>query len=119
MEAFCDGDLAGAQDCLDGGGGEVSEFMHGVEARKMQRDIGTEVVAYPAGQLADLVLAVVLAGDEQVDDFEPDAGFTDDLHGLKDGVAGASGEIGIKRRGEALEVDFIGIDMGQESTKGF
>ena len=69
------GDLPGPSECRGWRVRSVQHLEVRVKSGEMERHVRTQVLHDPTGHLVDLLLGVVLAGDDQVGDLEPDVGF--------------------------------------------
>ena len=78
----------------------------GVKRREMERHVGAEPIHDPFRERADLGRAVIVAGDQQRRDLEPDAGHPlNVLQRLKDRIQLSGAEGAIEAVGEGLQVD--------------
>ena len=82
----------------------------------MHRHVGAEMLDHPAGHLVDLPLAIVLAGDDQVGDFEPDIGLVLEItQRVEHRAKLALGHGLVEILGEGFQVDICRIDIAEES----
>ena len=85
-----------------------------MEGGEMQRHVGAQVLHHPAAERLDLGGRVVLAGDEQRRDLEPDVGFVLEIdERVEHGGELARAQVLVEILGEALEVDIGGVHAEQ------
>src|SRR5437899_12222289 len=70
------GEVAGTRQCRGWRCRLVTHLPVRVEGGEMHRHVGAERCRYPAAQSVDLPLGIVLAGNQQGGDLQPDAGLS-------------------------------------------
>ena len=103
-----------------GGVGGVSSIRKsGWNAVKCIGTSVTEVLDDPGGHRVELVVGVVVAGDDQVRDLHPDVGLVDQvLEGVEDVAQVRAAEPHVELFGERLEVDVRRVDVREELDPG-
>ena len=85
----------------------------------MHRHVGTKIFHHPGGHLVDLALAVILAGDDEIGDLEPDIGLVlQILQGVEHRGELAFGDVAIEAFGKGLQVHIGGVDLLEETGAG-
>ena len=102
-----------------GVGRDIEQFILGRKAREMQRDIVPQIVFDPAGQAPDLIVAVILACDQQGDDLKPYPALVDCFHGIQNRLQMALGHLFIKFLIKAFKIHFIRIDIFKDFLQWF
>ena len=105
--------IARARVSVAGGvGGVVAHAPVGMEGGEMQRHVAAEFGGDPAAQRADFRVAVVLAGDQQRGDFQPDVGFASRARpACPARPQAAAAEVAVERLGERLQIHVRRIDV--------
>jgi len=91
-----------------------------MKGREMQRRVGAEPIHYPGALRFNFTGRVVLAGNEQGSNLEPNLGLMlQVLKRLEDGSELARAEILVKSVGEAFEVDIGGVHVPKKFDPWF
>ena len=86
-----------------------------MERGEVQRHVGAEVLDDPARHRVELVVAVVLAGDEQRRDLDPHVGLVHEVLERVEHVAEVrAADVPVEVLGERLEVDVGGVHVRVE-----
>ena len=89
----------------------VQHFPIRVECREMHRHIRPEFIMNPSTHLFDFAARIILSGDQQRGNLEPDLGFALEIdQRLQDGLELAPGDIAIKTLGECLQIHVRRVD---------
>src|SRR5262245_27165832 len=105
-------DLGGADEHAAVGVGRVGHLVVAVEAGDVPGDVAADR-RQEAGRAAQLLFAVVEAGDDQRDDLHPDAALVDHADAVQD-VLQRAAQRAVVAVVEALQVDLVGPDPGAE-----
>ncbi len=90
-----------------------------MERGEVHRHVGPEILDHPAGHGVELLVGVVVAGDDQVRDLHPDVRLVDQvLQGVEDVAQVRAAEAEVELLGERLEVDVRGVDVREELDSG-
>jgi hypothetical protein len=91
-----------------------------MEGRQVQGDIDPQVLGDPVAHAGDLVGRVVLAGDHQGGELEPDLGLALEVEqGVQHGLEVGEAELVVEALGEGLQVDVGCVHAGEEFRPGF
>ena len=86
----------------------------------MERHIGAEPVRDPFRERGDLRRAIIVAGDQQRRDLQPDTGFALDVfEGLENGFELDGAERSIETIGESLQIDVGSVITEKNSSRAF
>ena len=88
----------------------VEHPVIGVKRREMERNVRPELLDHPLRQLVELGVRVVLAGNQQRRQLEPDRGLVlEVLEGLEHRRERARADLAVESLGEGFEVDVGGV----------
>ena len=79
MQAFRQGDLARPGQRRSRRGHDIHHLVIGMERREMKRHVGSQLAHDPLRLGLDFGVGIVLAGNDQVGDLEPDVGLVLEL----------------------------------------
>ena len=113
-EAGLAADVRGLQEIFGGGvaGNVILHFVIAVEGGYVPGDVWRNL-REEFGEAAEFVGEIVEAGDEEGDDFEPEAHLVNAANAVEDG-ADASAEFMVVAVVETFEIDFVEIEMRAE-----
>jgi hypothetical protein len=90
-----------------------------MKRREVQRHVGAELGGDPFRERVDFLLRVIVAGDQERRDLEPDVGLALQVHErLEDGPEMAPRELPIELVGERLEIDVRRVHVRVELAAG-
>ena len=99
--------------------GFLQHLPVGMEGREVQRNLRAELVNEPAREPFQLARRVVLVGDQQGGDLEPDIGLLLDVdQGVEHIGQVAAAELPVEVLGEGLEVDVHRVHVAVNSSRG-
>jgi len=110
LKAFRFRDLAGARERFDRRWRQVRKFMHGPEAREVERRVFSGMVADPAAERPDVLVLVVPRRDDEIDELDPDAHFFHGEDAVQNRFQRPAGHVLVVLIGHALEVDVRTVD---------
>src|SRR5208282_3529208 len=88
----------------------VEHAVIGMKRGEMERDVRPELLDHPLRQLVELAVRVVLAGNQERRQLEPDRRFVlEVLEGLEHRRERARADLAVKSLGEGFEVDVGGV----------
>ena len=100
------------------GGGVGSRLPHvivGMEGGEMQGNVRSQLAGNPLGQRVELLIGIVLAGNEQRRDLGPDIRFVNEIfERIENGRERAGATLGVEALGEALEIDIRCVHAGEQ-----
>src|SRR5467141_933909 len=100
-------------------GRPVEHLEVGVEGREVQRHVRAELAVHPARERVDLGGRIVLAGDEERRDLQPDLRVSPQVpQGVEDRIEVAEAHAPVEVLREPLEVDVRRIDVPVELPPG-
>ena len=115
MQAVSERDGARAGKSRRRCGRMVHHLPVGMERGEVERHVGPELVEHPARELVELAVAVVLTGNEESRDLEPDVGLVAEVEqGVEHGAELATADLAVEALGECLEIDVGGVHVTVE-----
>jgi len=119
LQPLVPGRDVGPQERLVGRRRHVEHAEVGVERREVQRHLIADVPEDPAAHPADILRVVVVAGDDEVRDLEPDVRLLPEpLEGVEHRLEVRVGDLAIELLGERLQVDVRGVHDLEERPAG-